>query len=138
MGHVLTGSRENYADRDSIELAKEYLKIDFEPPLKSLKRKFLIEQQKREEMEDTIKKVESRPIPPTPIKPIPHTIQEKASIKPNSKLPIGPPPKYCLRNLSFTHATDDSYCHETCIKATPTKYKACQEVKAENPELFNT
>jgi len=48
----------------------------------------------------------------------------------------GPPPKKCLRSLSFTHATDDSYCHHTCMKGHPKEYQACRELKQEHPELF--
>lgn len=71
-----------------------------------------------------------------------HKIQERISEKAKKEekkpieIPLGPAPKACLRGLSFSKATDDSYCHELCARGYSSQYKACQEAKSESPELF--
>lgn len=161
MGHVLPGSREAYADRDPIELAKEYLKINFSPPIEYLKRKFKEEQRKREELEIRVTELEIEQTGPTQLRRETHTAYKAPSFEDvpsnltvgpiapkrpvvqtvessinRTQVEIGPPPKACLRRLDVKNMKDDSYCHTFCKEHFLTEYKGCQEAKKENPELF--
>jgi Cell shape-determining protein len=41
------------------------------------------------------------------------------------------PPSFCIRNISFKMATDNSFCLETCKQTHPTEFQACQELQKE-------
>jgi len=162
MGHVLKGSREAYAERDPLELGKEYLKIDFEPPIESLKRKFKVLLMKKEaeglidrkdgtmlrkRLAKDISDLEqptSPPIVQPTVQPTPLEIAEEPQLpttlqieQATDEFVLGPPPKHCLRNIAFnpTYVRDNSYCR-VCKKTHLAEYRACMELREENPELF--
>ena len=149
-GHLLSGSQEHYQKRNKIECAKDYLKIQFTPSVEFLKRRFAEEMQlqKQREEEEVAKKLKEPGFKAEePIKeetsmeskgPQTH-VKVAKEITPEKREPtfvLGPAPKHCLRGLAFKDARDDSYCHHTCRISNSDEYKACQDLKNENPELF--
>lgn len=177
MGHTLRAAREAYSERDPLELAREYVKINFEPPIAYLKeqhRKLLEEKQRleagpkeadfsvRETLEAEIDEETQgqgwqspqmeTPMPPTTEIPMyphekklaqemrdeipkPTATVETASEKAPERI-LKPAPKHCLRNKTFERGATDEYCHSLCVVQSPSEYKACQELREEQPDLF--
>jgi len=57
---------------------------------------------------------------------------EKPTLEPNkissTPLRMNWIQEYCFRQLSFSKATDDSYCHKTCKLVDGNRYRACMDV----------
>jgi len=142
-GHKLKGVQEHYQKRNKLDLAKDYLKINFKLSVESLKKRWK-EDQEREEK----KKLETKPKEPeaprieTPVLPTeiakPQATVESVREEVHEKLEriLKPAPKHCLRGKTFGVRDTDAYCHNVCSQQSPTEYKACQELREEQPNLF--